>query len=99
MMIFIKNISWFCLSVSSTPLSIHPSVSTAAHFFMSLFYHQSMYAFHLAANEREMERWRREQTERKMAFGPSVERDEQMWERDGKRKTEIIAAFNKHLEP
>lgn len=64
MIIFIKNISWFCLSGSSTPLSIHPSVSAAVHFFMSLFYHRSMYAFHLAANEREMERWRREQTEK-----------------------------------
>lgn len=38
------------------------------------------------------------QTE-KMAFGPSVGSDEQMWERDRKRKTKIIAAFTEHLEP
>lgn len=34
-----------------------------------------------------------------MAFGHSAGRDEQMWGRDGKKKTEIIAALNKDSEP
>lgn len=94
MMLFIKNILWVYLAVSSTPLSIHPSVSTYVHCFAHLFYSWSMHAFHLAANEKAMGRWRKRGSER----DPSVWRDEQMWERDRKRKSQIIAAFNEVLE-
>lgn len=53
-----------------------------------------MHAFHLAANEKEMGRWRKRVSKR----DPSVWRDEKMWERDRKRKAQIIAAFNEGLE-
>lgn len=87
MMIFIKIYSVF-LAVSS----LHPSICLNIWLLLhaSLFYHWSMYAFHLAVNERGMSIWRIRGSKR----GSSVWRDEQMWERDRKRKTQITADFN-----
>ena len=67
MIMFIKNRSWSVL-VFIQHLSLHPPIclNICSLLRTSLFYRWSMYAFHLAANEREMERLRKRgrQTER-----------------------------------